>query len=83
MYHPNKSERASKESLTPLSKRIKQLEWQIKQHLENHPDLKEQSELLQTISGIGERTAHLLLSELGFFELIFKTVSTRCVILAA
>ncbi|MFH4201980.1 IS110 family transposase, partial [Acinetobacter baumannii] len=39
---------------------------QIKEHINQNPDLKEQSQLLQTIPGIGERTANLLLSEIEF-----------------
>jgi transposase len=42
------------------------LEGQIKQHIDQHPDLKQQSRLLQTIPGIGPRTANLLLSEIEF-----------------
>jgi transposase len=49
-----------------LKEEIRELEEQIKQHIDNHPDLKEQSELLQTIPGIGQRTANLLLSEIEF-----------------
>jgi transposase len=47
------------------------LDWQIKQtqaligtHINNHPRLKEQSELLDSIPGIGETTAATLLSEI-------------------
>ncbi|MDQ3748322.1 MAG: IS110 family transposase [Acidobacteriota bacterium] len=49
-----------------LEDEIGELERQIKQHINKHPDLKEQSELLQTIPGIGARTANLLLSEIEF-----------------
>jgi transposase len=49
-----------------LKEEIRELEQQIKQHIDNHPHLKEQSELLQTIPGIGQRTANLLLSEIEF-----------------
>lgn len=49
-----------------LKEEIKELERQIKQHIDKHPNLKEQSELLQTIPGIGRRTANLLLSEIEF-----------------
>ena len=48
--------------ITLIKEEINQLEQQIKQHIEGNPDLKEQSELLQTIPGIGERTANVLLS---------------------
>jgi len=49
-----------------FEREINQLQSQIKDHLANHPHLKEQSDLLQTIPGIGEKTAHLLLSEVEF-----------------
>jgi transposase len=49
-----------------LKEEIRELEQQIKEHIDGNPDLKEQSELLQTIPGIGERTANLLLSEIEF-----------------
>ena len=52
--------------VTLIKEEINQLERQIKQHIDRHPDLKEQSELLQTIPGIGAKTAHLLLSEIEF-----------------
>lgn len=35
----------------------------IKDHIDNHPGLKQQSELLQTIPGLGEKTIRLLLGE--------------------
>jgi len=49
-----------------LKEEIIQLEKQIKEHIDRHPNLKEQSRLLETIPGIGARTAHLLLSEIEF-----------------
>ncbi len=52
--------------IASLVAEITQLEAQIKEHIKNHPDLEEQSRLLQTIPGIGERTANLLLSEVEF-----------------
>jgi transposase len=59
--------KASHERMIALLKEeIKELERQIKRHIERHPNLKEQSELLQTIPGIGARTANLLLSEIEF-----------------
>ena len=47
-----------------LIEQIKQTEALIRQHINNHPDLKEQSELLDSIPGIGETTAALLLAEI-------------------
>jgi transposase len=52
--------------ITLLNEEVKKLERQIKEHIDRNPDLKEQSELLQTIPGIGVRTANLLLSEIEF-----------------
>ena len=52
--------------ITLMKEEILQFERQIKEHIEGNPDLKEQSELLQTIPGIGARTANLLLSEVEF-----------------
>ncbi len=49
-----------------LKEEIIELERQIKEHIDRHPNLKRQSVLLQTIPGIGSRTAHLLLSEIEF-----------------
>ncbi len=49
-----------------LKKEITEFERQIKEHIDKHPNLKEQSRLLETIPGIGKRTANLLLSEIEF-----------------
>ena len=49
-----------------LKEEILQLEKQVREHIDRHRNLKEQSRLLQTIPGIGSRTAHLLLSEVEF-----------------
>ena len=38
----------------------------IREHFQHHPELREQSELLQTIPGLGEKTAILLLAEIEF-----------------
>jgi len=47
-----------------LREQIKQTEHLIGQHINNHPDLKEQSDLLDSIPGIGTATAALLLAEI-------------------
>jgi len=52
--------------ITLIKEEISELERQIKQHISQNSNLKEQSELLQTIPGIGARTANLLLSEIEF-----------------
>ena len=52
------------EHIRYLLEEIKQTETLIRRHINNHPDLKEQSELLDSIPGIGETTAALLLAEI-------------------
>jgi transposase len=49
-----------------LSKEIELVQNLIKDHIDNNPDLKQQSDLLQSIPGIGEKTACLLLGEIEF-----------------
>ena len=49
-----------------LEKEIESLKTSIKEHINRHPDLKEQDQLLQTIPGIGIRTSQLLLAEIDF-----------------
>ncbi len=45
---------------------IKSIEKSIKDHLDQNPGLKHDQQLLQTIPGIGEKTANLLLAEIQF-----------------
>ena len=52
------------EHIAYLREQIKQTEQMIQQHINDHPDLKEQSDLLDSIPGIGETTAALLLAEM-------------------
>jgi transposase len=52
--------------ITDLEKEIDNVRRLIKDHINNNPDLKQQSDLLQTIPGIGEKTASLLLGEIEF-----------------
>ena len=52
------------EHIQYLLEEIKQTEALIRQHINNHPDLKQQSELLDSIPGIGKTTAALLLAEI-------------------
>lgn len=47
-----------------LDSEITRTEKQIQEHINNHPDLKRQSQLLESIPGIGKRTAAKLLSEI-------------------
>lgn len=49
-----------------IEKEIADLQQEIKDHIDRHPGLKEQSELLRSIPGVGEKTAQTLLSEIEF-----------------
>lgn len=67
------SESAPREVKPSLRRMIENLEQEIaevkkliKEHIDNNPDLKQQIELLQSIPGIGEKTARTLLAELEF-----------------
>lgn len=55
-----------KRVITDLEKEIENISRLIKDHINNNPDLKQQNELLQSIPGIGEKTAQLLLGEIEF-----------------
>jgi len=55
-----------KRVIADLRKEIERVQQLIKDHIDNNPDIKQQSELLQTIPGIGEKTARLLLGEIEF-----------------
>jgi transposase len=56
--------RSVEELLNHLNEQIKRTEELIREHIDNHPTLKRRSELLDSIPGIGEATAALLLSEI-------------------
>ena len=51
--------------LTVLDKEIARIEKQIKAHIDQFPQLKAHFELLKTIPGIAEKTAAVLLAEIG------------------
>ena len=57
-----------KRIIRTLEKEIEQLTRLIQEHIDNHPDLKQQSKLLQTIPGIAKKTAQTLLSEAEFSQ---------------
>jgi transposase len=48
-----------------VSEEITETERAIKQHIDDDPDLRGKSELMTSIDGIGEKTAALILAELG------------------
>jgi transposase len=52
------------DSLGFLDEQISKLERRIREHIERHPDLKEEFYLLTSITGIGDKTAIKLLAEL-------------------
>jgi len=56
------------EHIAYLVAEIKQTELMIREHINNHPDLKEQSDLLDSIPGIGATTAARLLAEITDFK---------------
>lgn len=51
--------------ITFLDRQIQEVEDSIHQHIDQHPDLKHQHELLTSIKGIGDSTASALLAEIG------------------
>jgi transposase len=51
--------------LTALDQEIARVEQLLKDHIQQHPDLKAQHELLRSIPGIGDKTATTLLAECG------------------
>ena len=53
------------EHIAYLQQQIEKTRRQIKAHIDQNPDLKNQSHLLESIPGIGATTAALLLGELG------------------
>ncbi|MBA3768315.1 MAG: IS110 family transposase [Acidobacteria bacterium] len=56
------------ELIVHLSEQIKRTGALIREHIDNHPDLKRQRELLDSIPGIGETTAAALLAEVPDFS---------------
>jgi transposase len=52
------------EHLSHLNEQIKRTEELIRNHINKHPTLKQQSQLLDSIPGIAETTSALLLAEL-------------------
>ena len=63
---PLKTKPSLKRMIKTFETEIADLKKSIKEHIDQYPDLKEQAKLLQSIPGIGEKTAHLLLSEIEF-----------------
>lgn len=54
--------------VTHLEAEIQRTERQINDHVDRHPDLKQQCQLLESIPGIGKRTATRLLAEIDISQ---------------
>lgn len=52
------------DSLAFVDQQIAKLEVRLREHIEQHPDLKEEFDLLTSITGIGDKTAGKLMAEL-------------------
>lgn len=63
---PKKTQASVKRMIKTLETEIENLRSNIKEHLDQNPDLRQHHELLQTIPGIGEKTSNLLLGEIEF-----------------
>jgi len=57
-----------REVIVTLDEQIAQVEGQIRQHFDDHPDLKRKRDLLTSIPGIGETTAGSLLGEIPHLD---------------
>lgn len=51
--------------IAELDEQLDETQRQIRQHFKDHPDLKKQRDLLTSIPGVGEKTAAVLLGEIG------------------
>ena len=56
------------EHIAYLDQEIKTTKQHIRDHIDQHPDLKEQQTQLESIPGIGETTIHVVLSEFAHIE---------------
>ena len=57
-----------REVIATLDEQIAQVERKIRQHFDDHPDLKRRRDLLTSIPGIGETTAGSILSEIPHLD---------------
>jgi transposase len=74
--HTKEVAKSLRKLVTHLDLEIQRIEQQINDHVDRHPDLKQQCQLLQSIPGIGQRTATKLLAEI---EDISRYKSARAV----
>lgn len=65
---PPKTKPSLKRMIKTLEKEIENIRKSIKEHHHQNPDLKEKRQMLETIPGIGEKTANLLLAEIEFSQ---------------
>ena len=75
--HPRAVRQAIQAHLTFLTEQIATVEQQIEEHFEQHPNLKRQRELRDSIKGIAVRTATRLLAELGDWQ---RVANARAVV---
>jgi len=62
--HPPQVQESLDDHIAFLKEQIEKVKNQIQEHINQHPDLKEQQELLSTIKGIGDHSAAVILGEL-------------------
>lgn len=55
--------RQTQDIIQTYEKQIKKIQTRIRKHIDSHPNLRNQAELLQSIPGIGEKTSTILLCE--------------------
>lgn len=60
--------RSLKKTVRFLEQEINRIDKQIQSHVDNHPDMKADQELLESIPGIGKDTALRILAEVGDFR---------------
>lgn len=62
--HPPQVAESLDDHITFLKEQIEKVKTQIQDHIDQHPDLKKQQELLATIKGIGSHSAAVILGEI-------------------
>jgi len=63
-FLPKEIQSSLKKSIRFLQKQLSEIKDRIEKHIDNHPGLKQDKELLESIKGVGEITALWLLAEL-------------------
>lgn len=62
--HPKQVQASMRQMIAFQDKQIAKLKTDIQNHIDQHPELKQQQELLTSIPGIGDKSAAVILSEL-------------------